>query len=446
MPGDQPPPPSMPDSHSSPDRWRSLYNKTLAVITGRGAREGYLAMVDQGVISLSNFAATIILARNITPTQLGVYGVGFIALRLVRAVQEGLIIQPMNVYGAAMPEGEFKRYATSTSLYQILLAFLSALTVAILGWILTDLGNDTAGPVLFSLWFAFLWWQLQEYIRRMLYTRGSVRNAVFNTIIANAARLGIMIYWANQNELTGIGGLTAIAWGSLVALIPGLWSTRRYWGVNLAPLRETWEMNWNFGRWLLGSSIANWISVEFYPVLTAGLISFAAAGAYRALQNLVAPIHLILRATDTFLTPYAANIYEKSGQRALTRILRLIYIFTGIPILGILILSVLFSKQILFLIYGATYVAYSNGMILMAIFYALLYAYWPLQTIFKSARLTRPIFVANLLAIVAMFTIGIALILRWGVNGTIAGQALNALVINVVLWGVWLSIRRSANQ
>ena len=421
---------------------RKNFGSLLALFSGKGAREGYLAAIDQGVISLANFLATIILARNISPTELGVYGVGFISLRLVRSVQEGLIIQPINVYGASMDQAGFRRYATSTGILQVLLATAAALSVAVCGYILTILGNDTAGPALFSLWLAFLWWQLQEYLRRLLYTRGAVSNAVINTVLANAVRLAIMLIWARQGRLSGTAGLEAIAWGSLAALIPSMWFTRSYWSRHYLSLRETWQINWNFGRWAMGGTIANWVAVEFYPILTASLISFAAAGAYRALQNLVAPIHMLLRATDTFLTPRAANVFEKDGQRALERTLRLIYQTSGIPILGILLVAILFPEQILELFYGDTYSAYSSGMVLMAIFYALLFAYYPLQTIFKAARLSRPIFLANLAAIVIMFTAGIWMILNWGVNGTIAGQALNALVVNLILWGTWIGLRR----
>lgn len=416
----------------------------LRLFSGQGAREGYLAAFDQGTISLANFMATVILARLVSPTELGVYGVGFTSLRLIRSIQEGFIIQPVNTYGPAMDLSVFRRYITSTSLIQIAFALASSVVAASAGWLLTIFGNDTAGPAIFSLWFAFLFWQMQEHLRRILYTRGDVFNAVLNTIMANSFRLGILIWWAFQGRLSGIAGINAIAWGSLVALVPGLWQTRSYWTLDFANLKDTWRQNWNFGRWILGGTIANWVSVEFYPVLTAGMISFAAVGAYRALQNLVAPIHLLLRATDTFLTPRTARLYSTNGQSALIRTLRLTYLASGFPILGLLLIAILFPVPLLRLLYGETYTPYSQGMILMAIFYFLWYAYWPLQTAFKAARFSKPIFIANLAATFAMFTIGIWMILRWGVYGTIAGQALNALIVALVLWSAWFTLFKRA--
>jgi O-antigen/teichoic acid export membrane protein len=426
------------------NRIQKLNGTTLALIqlfSGQGARAGYLAAIDQGIISASNFIATLLLARYATPTELGVYGVGFTSLRLVRAVQEGLTIQPLNTYGAGMARDEFRGYATSTSLIQIALAVLAAAGAAALGWALTALGNDTAGPGITALWPAFLWWQLGEYVRRMLYTRGRVFYAVVNTTLSNAIRLGLMLWWIRQGEISGIAGLNAIAFGALVALLPGLWGTRHYWGRRYDGLRQTWSRNWDFGRWVLGGNLANWVAVEFYPVLTAGMISFAAAGAYRALQNLVAPVHLLLRATDTFMTPRAAKTYHAGGYPALRRVMRLVYLAAGLPVFSLLALAVLFREPLLRLLYGETYLVYQDGVLLMAVFYALWFAYWPLQSAFKAAQLSRPIFIANLGAIAAMFSAGLWMIYRWDVYGTIAGQALNALIVTIVLWSAWRAAR-----
>jgi O-antigen/teichoic acid export membrane protein len=412
------------------------------LLAGKAAQEGYLAVIDQSIISLSNFLATLLLARTVSPTELGMYGVGFTSLRLVRSIQEGLTIQPLNTFGAAQELPEFKRYATSTSLIQVILAVVTAVSAAVLGWLLIRTGNDVAGPTIFALWHNFLWWQMQEYVRRILYTRGLVRSAVINTLIANGVRLGLMFYWLAKGQLTGIAGLDAIAWGSLAALIPGLWQTRSYWTSAFDPILATLMKNWRFGKWIMGGVLANWVSVEFYPVLTAGMVSFAAAGAYRAIQNLVAPIHMLLRAIDTFLTPRASKTYQAAGMPGLGRVLRLTYLLAGVPVLAILGIAVLFPKQILEILYGATYLEYSNAMVLMAIFYALLFAYWPLQAAFKAIHLSQPIFIANGAAIVVMFTLGIWTILNWGVYGTIMGQILNALVVASILWITWANVFR----
>jgi len=434
----------IPPEPSNPARSRITRVKTL--LSGQAAQEGYLAVIDQSIISLSNFLATLILARTVSPTELGMYGVGFTSLRLVRSIQEGLTIQPLNTFGAAQELPEFRRYATSTSLIQVILAVLSAVSAAVLGILLIRTGNDVAGPTIFALWHNFLWWQLQEYVRRVLYTRGAVRSAVINTLIANSVRLGLMFYWLSKDQLTGVSGLDAIAWGSLVALIPGLWQTRSYWTSAFDPILATLKKNWHFGKWIMGGVLANWVSLEFYPVLTAGMVSFAAAGAYRAIQNLVAPIHMLLRAIDTFLTPRAAKTYQGTGMPGLARMLRLAYLLTGVPVLVILGIAVLFPKQILEFLYGSTYLEYSNAVVLMAIFYALLFAYWPLQAAFKAIHLSRPIFIANGAAILVMFTLGIWTILEWGVYGTILGQILNALVVAAILWITWLSVLQQSKK
>lgn len=417
-------------------------NRLGAVLTGQGARQGYLATFDQAQISLANFLATLLLARNASPTELGIYGVGFTALRLVRAIQEGITIQPLNTYGAGMDQKSFQSYATSTSLIQVSLALLCAAAAAAGGWLLIQFGNDVSGLALFSLWSGFLWWQLQEYLRRMLYTRGLVREALLNSFLANVIRLAWMVWLVNAGQLDGSASLHAIALGSAGALILGAWQTRAFWTTRIESLGTTWKRNWDFGRWVTGGLVANWVAVEFYPVLTAGMISFAAAGAYRALQNVVAPVHMLLRAVDTYLTPRAARVFQAGSYPAMQRMIRLTFLLCGFPIMSLLALAVLFPEPLLYFLYGDIYLEYSQGMVLMALFYALLYLYWPPQTAFKAVRFSRPIFLANQVAILVMFTAGIWMIRQWGLYGTIGGQVLNSLIICVILWAAWRRKRR----
>jgi O-antigen/teichoic acid export membrane protein len=421
-------------------------SKGMALFSGKGAQQGYWAAADQGLISLTNFIAAIILGRAVDPQEFGIYAVGFLMTRFVRAIQDGLIVQPLNALGAVLDENPFQIYATNTGILQIILAILSAIAAACFGWLLTAFGNDVAGPTATALWFLLLTWQLQEFLRRAFYTRSDVRKAVINTSLGSAVRLGILWWWGTQGTLSGKAGLDAIGWGAIAAIILGLWQANGYWAWDNIQLWHTFKRNWKFGGWIMGGSIANWIASELYPLLAAGLISFAAAGAYRALQNLVAPVHVLLRATDTFFTPRASKIYHQTGFSGLGRTLRIIYFISGFPILGLLLIASLFPEPLLRLLYGETYIAYSGSLFLMAIYYGLWYAYWPLQTALKSIRLTQPIFIANIAAIICMFTIGVWAIKEFDINGAIGGQALNAFVIALVLGLSWLRVRKKSRN
>ena len=421
-------------------------NQALTFVSRRISGDGKFAAIDQAVISLSNFAASILLARLITPTELGVYVTGFLAIYFIRAVQNGLIIQPLNTMGAVSSTEEFKPYFTAAVIQQLILAAITSLGALVLGWILTRLGNDTLGPAVFTLWFSFFTWQLQEFFRRTIYTRGSVLNAVWISLCANLIRLGLIFTLSSFHQISGLTGLNAIGWGSLFSALLGCWQARRYFSSQIGQLISTWVKNWRFGRWILGASMAEWVVVDLYPIIMAGMVSFAAAGAYQSLQNLVAPIHVLLRAMDTFATPIAAKAYHQSGLPRLSAILKKIYLFSGIPVFGLLILDLIFAPDLLYLLKGNTYLPFANGIFIMAVFYFFLFINRPLQLAFRAINKGRQIFFANILAAISMFTIGLWLINRWGLYGAIGGQALNAFIISLVLWLAWRKNARLAER
>jgi len=421
----------------------STLKKVVALFTSKMAQQGILAGVDQTIISVSNFIATIILARNISATELGVYAVGFTTIRLVRAIQDGISVQPLNTFGVTMDFDSFRKYVTSTGIIQLFLSFLSAIVAAIICWIFIKNGDYNNLSATSALWFSFFFWLLQEFIRRVFYVTNSVFSAVFLSTINNIARFGIMFWLLDKGELNGITGMEAIGIGSLISLIYGGIKTRHLWSSKFSNLLKTWKQNWDFGRWIAGGLISNWLVSEFYPILTAGIISLAAAGAYRALQNLIAPVHVLLRAADTYLTPQAASIFHKKGAKALSKFQKITYILLGIPILGMIGIAILIPEKLLQILYAGKYTEFSSGIYFLALFYLFLYLYWPLQISFKAVQISRPIFLANFIAIFAAFTIGIWIIYKWGVYGTVAGQALNAFIIFIVLQIIWNKTIRS---
>lgn len=422
------------------------FKKAIHLFNTKLANNGKYAAIDQAVISLANFGASILLTAIVTPTELGVYAIGFLAIYVIRAVQNGIIIQPLNTFGAGKSESDFRAYFSAAAIHQLVLSILSAVGAALLGYILILLGNDTLGPTIFVLWFSFFTWQTQEFLRRAFYTRGEVHKGVWISLSANVIRIGLIVVLSQVSQISGLTGLIAIGWGSLAATLLGIWLARAYFTIQFQNLLTVWNENWRFGRWILGASLADWMVVNLYPILMAGMISFAATGVYQTLQNLVAPIHVLLRAIDTFITPVLAKLFDTHGIQKLKHGLRLIFLIGGIPVAGLLVLVLIFTPQLLYLLKGETYLLYADGIYLMAIFYFFMFINRPLQMVFRAVRDGKQVFIANILAMISMFTVGLWMINRWGLYGAIAGQALNAIIISLVLLVAWFRYLRLAED
>src|SRR5216683_4409827 len=64
----------------------------------RWIREGVAAVVDQGLMSGSNFLLSILLARWLAPEQYGAYALAFSLFFFVSAVHQALLLEPMSVF------------------------------------------------------------------------------------------------------------------------------------------------------------------------------------------------------------------------------------------------------------------------------------------------------------------------------------------------------------
>src|ERR1700682_33424 len=67
----------------------------------RWVRTSGLAILDQGLISGSNFLVGILLARWLSPAEYGAYAVAFSVLLLLLLVYQSAMLEPMTVFGAS---------------------------------------------------------------------------------------------------------------------------------------------------------------------------------------------------------------------------------------------------------------------------------------------------------------------------------------------------------
>jgi O-antigen/teichoic acid export membrane protein len=378
-----------------------------------------------------------LLARFTTLEELGLYTVAFAALRLVRASQEGIFLQAVNTLGAALDKSDFQEYISSTTITQLVYA------VVISSLVILVLTAFPAGTLPLPenhnliLWMTFLGWQLNEYFRRVFYTKSRVPSALFVTIIYQSIRMLVMFIYLYQGNLFGFTAVYAIAVGSLVSLFPAVWNNREYLKAASLPILDVWRKNWSFGKWISGATISSWLSTEFYPVLTASIVNLAAAGVYKAMQNVLAPVHVLLTAVDTYISPRAASVYDRYGLNPLVEYLKKAYTLIAIPVVGLFILVILFPEGILQILYGGRYLEFRNTLYFMVVFYAAVFLIHPYLEAFKAVKSTRSVFLAFFISIISMFTLGAWMLTEWGVYGAFTGSAVGALITLLIVYLNW---------
>src|SRR6267154_1624911 len=75
--------------------------------------KGALAILDQGLVSGSNFVIGIFLARWLTAKEYGAYAVAFGIFLLVANLYQSWVIEPMAVFGPSTHRGSLRAYLKS---------------------------------------------------------------------------------------------------------------------------------------------------------------------------------------------------------------------------------------------------------------------------------------------------------------------------------------------
>src|SRR3974377_294514 len=139
---------------------------------GSWISKGFLAILDQGATSGSNFLVSICLARWLVPKQYGAYALAYQGLILLALVQEALLQEPMLVFGRSIYLDSFREYSRVLLRIYAVIAWGVTLGLGFPAWVVGALGcaglfsRALAGAALASPG-VLLWW----LTRRAFYAR-----------------------------------------------------------------------------------------------------------------------------------------------------------------------------------------------------------------------------------------------------------------------------------
>ncbi|MDQ7786907.1 MAG: MATE family efflux transporter [Thermodesulfovibrionales bacterium] len=396
------------------------------IITGKTAKTGYWAIIDQAIVSISNFFVAFFLARNISQYEFGIFSLGYAIMIFVNSIQYSIITSPMMVLSAPL-EGQNKQaYFSSLAILQVYLGLILTIIMLSIGILFN---NFMIGKMIIVMSLIIFMYMGQEYIRRNLFAVLENSKALLNDFICYGTQMiGIVILF-KFNKLSWESAFLTIGITSGIALLFGLYQIKGIWNMQSLDLRNVAKKNWIYGKWLLASNLATYTSSQAYLFISALMLGPSASGALRAVQNVFGPTHIFLSGFTNFVPQIATNRYISGGFSKLKEFLgKMAFVLVAlIAFYGIIICSM--PEYILNLFYKDRYAGYGYLLIIFAISYIVNTISLVLNYGLRVIQKTRVIFNAYIGSSIITAFVSIPLIHYLKLEGAVIGILLAGLFV-----------------
>lgn len=392
--------------------------------------------IDQGCFSIANYAASIYLARLVTPDDYGVYSISFSALLFISLAQSVFFGEPISVFGAREYRDNLKNYLNSMYWSQVLLSgIISIVILLVLVFLPPSTLKKSLILMMVSLPFIFSFW----FLRRAYYIQTQANLAAISSVVYAALLFLALLGIGSLNKLNSATIYLAMGGASFLASIfsfsklsinfRGLQSIL----IKDSPVLKYLGESFSYGKWLLIGLISSWVAVNAYPIVISQLIGTEQAGAYRAIQNIFLPMQQTIAAITLLSIPWLSKQAEKGARR----LKKLIYsLAMGALALSSLygILAWIFKEPLLDFLYNNKFYASFDILIpafafqMTALALATVLSYY-LRIFDKQKKVMW----SKILSAVFFILFGIYLIFSLGIAGIIITLIVSAIIESLFL-------------
>jgi len=401
--------------------------------------KGGLAILDQGLISGSNFLVSILLARWMMPDQYGAYAVAFGIYMMLSLVYQSLVLEPMGVFGGSVFRNNLRGYVrTLVSIHVVLSVTICA--ALIICWAVShhiSSGSAVTGA-LAGIAFASPCLTMFALARRSFYVELSPAPAAAGAFIYSAVVLAGLYFVYQHALLSPFVAFLLLGSGALVTGIILMIGLRfKMSGSGPAPsVGEAWGRHWRYGRWALAGCIAGWLPSYIYFPLLSTFTGMAESGQLKALMNLTLPFEQMKGALVMLVLPFAARIAAqdgKAGARVLGTRLTLASIVGAVLYWAVIIPL---HTPIFRILYSGRYMEVAYLLPALALGQVFWSATFGPSLALRAMESPASVFVALGVATLGSLVIGVPATWAFGLKGAIWGSNAADVFSFVALWVV----------
>jgi O-antigen/teichoic acid export membrane protein len=363
---------------------------------GRSRRS--LTILDQALVSGSNFITGIILVRGLGLVEFGRFTIAYAILLLANSVQLSFISSPMITLGSLCATREERRHFVR-GIYGVQLIFCAITSVlAVIGTAAYVRFRHSTGAAGFLLPFAtaVVAFLMQDWLRRYYFTIGKASASFWNDAISYLGQVVVLCFLWWKQSLTMNTALWSIALTSGLAYLIGAALERL--GCTREETRESWRQSHALSIDLGIANQLQWLVYQGAMLIGAGVVGAQAAGGVRATQNVVGPVNVAYQAMENIVPVRAAEEMKRGG---IDRVSAFLFRFGSVGFIALLIFfsaAALFARQFLSFFYGRQLHAYAAVLDLQMLYFLLT---WPIRQVaflFRTVRYTRPILIGAFIA------------------------------------------------
>src|SRR5579863_2318875 len=406
-------------SDTSDDVEASGFSRKLA----RWVAKGGLAILDQGLISGSNFAISIALARWLAPGQYGAFSLAFSVFLVLSYVYQSLLSETQGVFSGSAYSQCLRGYLKAllgiqamVTIFGIVLLGGSAAVVYFMGKA-DGLPGALAGVAIASPCILFFWLLRRAYYMNLAPARAAVGALIYCSLVTG----GLLLAY-KETLVSPFSAYLMMAIGALGAgfyLLSQVNKALPPDAVKAPTAGQAWHKHWEYGRWALAVSVVTWIPYYMYYPLVSAFNGMAQAGQLRALMNLSLPMEQSYTALSILFLPYAARVCREKGIGAsgpLVRRITLLFVVGAVAYWAVLIP---FKGFVFHVLYGGRYTEVAHFIPYVALGTTMWAAAFGPAILLRAIESPDSIFYARCVASVLSLLIGVPATRAFGLWGVV---------------------------
>ena len=347
-------------------RWFAL--KIAAFLSDTAAHKAALTLLDQCLVSATNFLTGVIIGRACTKEEFGLYMLGFSIVSFLLVLQDTLISTPYTVYSPRLSCRVLTQFTGSTFIHQSILSAMSVVVLVAGGAAVSfGIGPLSLGPVIWALVGVIAFIMLRNFVRRLCFAGLQIKTALVLDTCIGIIQIGGLFVLYRLGLLSSSLAYCVIGFACGTVAVGWLIKNRRAFILRFDKAFPDFRRNWALGRWILAESLISAGSSYIYPWIVAAFHGVVSAGVWAACAAVANIGNPLVFALFNFLGPQMAHTYARRGSVGLRSLVLKSSIISCITMIPFSIVALVFSEQLVVCFYGSKYAGNGPTVFILAL-------------------------------------------------------------------------------